>query len=89
MTCYLWRDQFFKKLLLGVKCKFYDRPVLGYLIVGNDPQSEIYVKMKLKVCESIGIEYKGHSLESKVSEANVASLIEEMNCDDKINGILV
>lgn len=43
--------------------KVYEKPVLGYVLVGGNPDSEMYVRMKLKACKNIGIEYEGHTLE--------------------------
>ena len=39
--------------------KIYDKPVLGYILVGHNPDSEIYVRMKRKTCEELGIECEG------------------------------
>jgi 5,10-methylene-tetrahydrofolate dehydrogenase/methenyl tetrahydrofolate cyclohydrolase len=38
------------------------RPMLGYLIVGDLAQSELYVKLKLKACDEVGIKYRGYHL---------------------------
>ena len=37
--------------------KHYDKPVLGYVIVGNKSESELYVRLKKKACDEIGIEH--------------------------------
>lgn len=42
--------------------KVHDKPVLGYILVGAWEDSSLYVKMKKKACEEIGIEYIGYDL---------------------------
>lgn len=37
----------------------YRKPMLGYVLVGNNPDSELYVKLKKQACDSIGISYEG------------------------------
>ena len=51
-----------------------DKPVLGYVLVGNNADSEMYVKFKKQVCDQLGIEYQGIHLtkESKQEEVNKA-----------------
>lgn len=50
------------------KYKHYERPVLGYILVGHNIDSEIYVKLKKRACDQLGIEYEGHHLDSSVSQ---------------------
>jgi methylenetetrahydrofolate dehydrogenase (NADP+)/methenyltetrahydrofolate cyclohydrolase len=40
----------------------FSKPYLGYIIVGDLPQSELYVKLKLKACDQVGIGYHGFKL---------------------------
>jgi 5,10-methylene-tetrahydrofolate dehydrogenase/methenyl tetrahydrofolate cyclohydrolase len=43
--------------------KHYDKPVLGYILVGNKSESELYVRLKKLACDDIGIEHRGIILE--------------------------
>jgi methylenetetrahydrofolate dehydrogenase (NADP+)/methenyltetrahydrofolate cyclohydrolase len=64
--------------IIEKKPKIYDKPVLGYIIVGHDPQSESYVKMKLKACDEIGIEYQGQKLDQFCTEKELLDCVESM-----------
>lgn len=64
---------------------------IGFAIiwVGNDEASSIYVKNKLKKCEELGIEGHLYHLEENTKEEEVLSLIERLNNDANIKGILL
>ena len=62
---------------------------LAVIIVGDDPASRIYVNNKKKACEYIGIHSEEYALAENTSEEELKSLIERLNGDSKINGILV
>ena len=64
-------------------------PGLVTIIVGENPASQIYVKMKNKACAEIGMYSEKCELDSKISEAELLEIIEKYNNDEKINGILV
>lgn len=64
-------------------------PCLAVIQVGNDPASSVYVNNKKKACAYIGIESLSYEIEESVSEENLLELIEELNANDKVNGILV
>lgn len=77
---------------LGVqelKRKFGLIPKLGVLMVGNDPASDVYVSTKEKAARSVGIETRTIRLGADVSEKEVTSLLDCLNEDDSIHGILV
>ena len=57
--------------------------------VGNDPASSVYVGNKKKGCAYIGLESKSYELPEDTSEEELLKLIDELNRDDKVNGILV
>lgn len=65
------------------------KPGLAVILVGNDPASEVYVRNKRKGCEEVGIESTAYDLDSDTSEEKLLSLIDELNNDDNIDGILV
>ncbi|WP_079910792.1 bifunctional methylenetetrahydrofolate dehydrogenase/methenyltetrahydrofolate cyclohydrolase FolD [Paenibacillus sp. 32352] len=64
-------------------------PGLAVVIVGDDPASHVYVRNKAKACEEAGIYSEVHSLPEHTSEAEVLALIEQLNGNDQIHGILV
>ncbi len=66
-----------------------NRPTLAVVLVGDDPASQVYVRHKKKACEYIGIESVSHELPSVATEKEVLALVETLNNDENINGILV
>lgn len=66
-----------------------DRPGLAAILVGENPASKIYVRNKRKACEEVGIYSEEHHLPEETTEAEVLSLVERLNQDPKIHGILV
>jgi len=62
---------------------------LTVIIVGNNPASRVYVNSKKKACEEIGIISNEYALPEETAEADLLELIEKLNKDDKVNGILV
>jgi methylenetetrahydrofolate dehydrogenase (NADP+)/methenyltetrahydrofolate cyclohydrolase len=64
-------------------------PGLAVVLVGADPASEIYVRHKRKACEQVGFESFAYNLPSDTSEPAVLALIEQLNQDDAVDGILV
>lgn len=68
----------------------YERPAgLGVIIVGNNPASKVYVKNKIKTCESVGFYSETISLEENITEEDLIKEIEKLNKNEKIDGILV
>ena len=65
------------------------RPGLAVVIVGTDPASQVYVRNKARACESIGMHSEIHALPAETSHAQLQSLIEKLNTDAAIHGILV
>ncbi len=64
-------------------------PGLAVVLVGDDPASRVYVTMKEKACEKAGIFSDEHKLPAETTEAQLLALIEELNNDPRIHGILV
>lgn len=62
---------------------------LAVIQVGNDPASSVYVNNKKKACAYIGIDSAAYELPEETTEEELLKLIEKLNADDKINGILV
>src|SRR5215467_10252784 len=65
------------------------QPGLAFVRVGEDPASKVYVGRKEKACADLGIFSKTRVLEEKTGEADLLKLIEQLNTDPKIHGILV
>ncbi|MCR5831493.1 MAG: bifunctional methylenetetrahydrofolate dehydrogenase/methenyltetrahydrofolate cyclohydrolase FolD [Lachnospiraceae bacterium] len=65
------------------------KATLAVIQVGSDPASSVYVGNKKKACEYIGIGSKSFELPEETTEEELLKLIDDLNCDDDINGILV
>lgn len=65
------------------------RPGLATVLVGEDPASATYVRMKQRMCEELGIRSVGHTLDPDATQEEVESLVAELNADPQVNGILV
>ena len=65
------------------------KATLAVIQVGNDPASSVYVGNKKKACEYIGIGSKSFELPEETTEEELLKLIDDLNSDDEINGILV
>src|SRR5437016_14086826 len=64
-------------------------PGLAAVLVGNNPASATYVRMKGKACEEAGLYHETIRLPPETSEAELLTLIDRLNADPKIHGILV
>ncbi len=62
---------------------------LAVIQVGNDPASSVYVKNKKKACAYVGIESLAYELPETTSQEDLAALVETLNEDSRVNGILV
>ena len=61
---------------------------LAVILVGSDPASQIYVANKKKACEALGIISKEYVLPETTTEEELLALVEELNNDKSVNGIL-
>ena len=64
-------------------------PALDVVIVGEDPASQIYVRNKEKAAVEAGIRSTVHRLPAETTQTEILTLIEELNLDPEVNGILV
>jgi len=62
---------------------------LAVIMVGEDPASKVYVRNKSRACEDVGIEYEEYLLDSKITQKELIELIEKLNNDKTVNGILL
>ena len=63
-------------------------PCLAVILVGNDPASAVYVGNKKKACEYTGIKSVSYELPEETNQEELLSLIDKLNKDDSVNGIL-
>ena len=73
----------------SLKLKIDKSPGLAVILVGDDPASAVYVRNKNKTCTNIGFQSFENILPSDTSELKLLNLIDELNNNDHINGILV
>ena len=73
----------------SLKLKTEKSPGLAVILVGDDPASAVYVRNKNKTCTNIGFQSFENILPSDTSELKLLNLIDELNNNDHINGILV
>ena len=64
-------------------------PKLAVIMVGDDKASKVYVKNKSKACEDVGIEYEEYLLPEKTKMQELLELIDKLNNDETVHGILV
>ncbi len=64
-------------------------PCLVVVLVGDDPASRSYIKGKQRACKSIGMDSAEHLLPEETTQAELLTLIEQLNADDHVDGILV
>ncbi len=69
--------------------KFGRAPGLAVVKVGEDPASAVYVRNKRKACEECGIASFAHDLPATTSRAELLALIQKLNRDDTVDGILL
>jgi methylenetetrahydrofolate dehydrogenase (NADP+) / methenyltetrahydrofolate cyclohydrolase len=62
---------------------------LATVLVGDDPASAVYVRSKQKACREVGIEPFDHNLSSDTGQEDLLALVEQLNEDDAVTGILV
>jgi methylenetetrahydrofolate dehydrogenase (NADP+) / methenyltetrahydrofolate cyclohydrolase len=62
---------------------------LATVLVGDDPASAVYVRSKQKACREVGIEPFDHNLSPDTSQEELLALVEQLNGDDAVTGILV
>ncbi len=65
------------------------KPGLAVVIIGEDPASQVYVRNKKRTAEACGFHSVQHSLPEDVSQDDVLALVDDLNSDDAVHGILV
>ncbi|MEW5892238.1 MAG: bifunctional methylenetetrahydrofolate dehydrogenase/methenyltetrahydrofolate cyclohydrolase FolD [Pseudomonadota bacterium] len=64
-------------------------PGLAVILIGGDPASSIYVRNKRRACETAGVRSFSHDLPASTSQAELMALIDRLNADPAVDGILV
>jgi methylenetetrahydrofolate dehydrogenase (NADP+) / methenyltetrahydrofolate cyclohydrolase len=75
---------------VGEEVRELGRPIgLATVLVGDDPASAVYVRSKQKACREVGIEPIDHQLPADTSESDLLALVDSLNADAGVTGILV
>ena len=75
--------------VVAFKEKYGRAPGLAVIIIGNDPASQVYVRNKKRACEEVGFYSENYELPEETSQAELIALVEKLNGDENIHGILV
>ncbi len=78
-----------KRQVDEIREKHGEAPTLAVVLVGDDPASGVYVRMKGRDCEATGIRPVQHTLDASIPENELLDLVDRLNADPDINGILV
>jgi len=78
-----------KKTLMTKIKRMKNKPGLAVILVGKNPNSLVYVKLKEKIAKEIGINFKKIILSAKISQKRLLKLINKLNKNKKINGIII
>jgi methylenetetrahydrofolate dehydrogenase (NADP+)/methenyltetrahydrofolate cyclohydrolase len=65
------------------------KPCLATVLVGDDPASHTYVRMKTNRCRTTGLDSRSHHLRATATTSSVIELVGRLSCDDGVDGILV
>ena len=65
------------------------QPTLAVVLVGDDPASAVYVRSKTKAAREAGVEPRDHKLPATTTQAELLALVEQLNADRDVDGILV
>ena len=78
-----------KEEVEGLERRWGMAPGLAVVLVGDDPASHIYVRNKEKACKEVGIKSFEHLLPATISERELLALVQHLNKDKNVHGILV
>ena len=65
------------------------QPALAVVLVGSDPASQVYVRNKKNACEKVALKSLEYILPAETSQTELVKLIQQLNADDSVDGILV
>ena len=69
--------------------QYKTKPCLAVVLVGENPASQVYVRTKSKMAKEIGMDVEDHIKQKDISEEHLIGIINELNNDKRVNGILV
>jgi len=78
-----------KEEVLTLKAKYHTHPGLAVVLVGEEPASKIYVRSKQKACQEVGIHSEEYLLPASISQEKLLKIIDDLNAQQDIHGILV
>ena len=64
-------------------------PCLATVLIGDNPASATYVRNKHKACQEVGIATKDHKLDANITQLELTNIIDKLNTDNSVHGILV
>ena len=64
-------------------------PCLATVLIGDNPASATYVRNKHKACQEVGIATKDHKLDANITQLELTNIIDKLNIDNSVHGILV
>ena len=73
----------------SLKSKYKVTPNIVTIKIGSNPESDLYLRLRNKACEKVGILSKTLELPTNVSENEVVKVIKDLNLDKKVHGILI
>jgi methylenetetrahydrofolate dehydrogenase (NADP+)/methenyltetrahydrofolate cyclohydrolase len=65
------------------------KPGLAAVLVGDNPASQVYVRNKRKACDNVGMASWLHQLPADTAQEDLMKVVEQLNCDSRVSGILV
>ena len=77
-----------KEETVAFEKKYGFRPGLAVIIVGEDPASQVYVRNKRRACEEVGFYSEAYELASNTTQEELNALVDKLNADNRIHGIL-
>lgn len=83
------RRQLIAKRVKDFEGKYQYKPGLAVILVGDDPASHVYVANKVKACEQVGIRSIEHKISAQTSPQELKALIQKLNADKAVDGILL
>ena len=81
--------KFVSNELYQLKTKYKTKPNITTIKIGEDPQSDLYLKLRDKACEEVGINSSHFKFVTRVSEEEVIKNIKKLNSDDNVHGIFI
>lgn len=78
-----------KTEIANIKEKYGIHPSVALILVGADPASKVYINSQIKSCNDLGIEAKAYFFEQDMTEEDLLNLIDELNLNPEIDGIML